>query len=164
MEKKTCSKCGVSKSIESFFKNRSAKDGLSRTCRECASKRNREIVIPSKKAHRSVGNMKEYVGSIKLRNGCAICGYNKLAGALQFHHVLGEKVGNIANLIANGVIYQIEAELCKCVVLCGNCHAEVHAGLHDTIELMEYVVKIDGVDGAAMERRAKVLKMVSAAG
>ncbi len=60
---------------------------------------------------------------------CALCGYDRWIGALQFHHLdPAEKAFGIA---AGGMARSLErmrAEAEKCVLLCSNCHAEVEAG------------------------------------
>ena len=61
---------------------------------------------------------------------CQICGYDKYAGALQFHHL--EPDHKDFGFSFKGVPRNWEAqkaELDKCVLLCSNCHCEVHAGL-----------------------------------
>jgi Homeodomain-like domain len=61
---------------------------------------------------------------------CRLCGYDRCAGALHFHHVdPREKVFAIAD---RGVARSLERaldEARKCVLLCANCHAEVGAGI-----------------------------------
>lgn len=60
---------------------------------------------------------------------CAICGYDRFAGALQFHH-LDPSVKRF-ELSADGFARSLErarAEASKCVLLCSNCHAEVEGG------------------------------------
>lgn len=62
---------------------------------------------------------------------CKICHYNKCQKALQFHHINPEnkKFG-----ISNTGITKIEIlkeEADKCVLVCSNCHVEIHAGLID---------------------------------
>lgn len=61
---------------------------------------------------------------------CQCCSYNKCNAALQFHHIdpstkdrdsrLGKNIKSWARIVD---------ELKKCVLLCGNCHAEIHAGI-----------------------------------
>lgn len=61
---------------------------------------------------------------------CVLCGYDRYAGALQFHHV--EPNGKRFSLADGGLARALEAareEAAKCVLLCGNCHAEVEAGV-----------------------------------
>ena len=59
---------------------------------------------------------------------CQICGYDKCEEALEFHHINpNEKEFSFGKLRANpqGVNTLIE-ELKKCIMLCSNCHKEVH--------------------------------------
>jgi hypothetical protein len=61
---------------------------------------------------------------------CAACGYDRSAAALHFHHVNPEEKS--FGLSSRGLSHGIERareEARKCVLLCGNCHAEVEAGL-----------------------------------
>ena len=61
---------------------------------------------------------------------CQVCGYDRCAGALHFHHVdpatkeFALSRGGVTRSIAEA---RREAE--KCVLLCSNCHAEVEMGL-----------------------------------
>jgi 5-methylcytosine-specific restriction endonuclease McrA len=61
---------------------------------------------------------------------CCLCGYDRYAGALQFHHVdPAKKAFAIAD---RGVARSLEralAEARKCVLLCANCHAEIEGGI-----------------------------------
>jgi len=67
----------------------------------------------------------EYMGG-----ACSICGYDKYVGALQFHHRdPDEKDFGISSHGHTRKWESIKEELDKCVMLCGNCHSEVHAGL-----------------------------------
>lgn len=62
---------------------------------------------------------------------CCICGYNKCNQSLAFHHLdPADKDLNIGRVIANPRKWEtIVKELRKCVMLCHNCHSEVHAGV-----------------------------------
>jgi hypothetical protein len=61
-------------------------------------------------------------------NGCSICGYNSCNSALTFHHVdKEEKKYNLTmTVIAGQTNETIIRELNKCVLLCENCHRELH--------------------------------------
>ena len=62
--------------------------------------------------------------------GCILCGYNKCTEALEFHHIDSEsKDKRISKSLVALLWSQVEQELRKCVVLCSNCHREVHAGV-----------------------------------
>jgi hypothetical protein len=61
---------------------------------------------------------------------CILCGYDRHAGALQFHH-LDPSTKSFA-LSVQGVARSLEkarAEAAKCVLICANCHAEVEGGV-----------------------------------
>lgn len=61
---------------------------------------------------------------------CQICGYNKSVGALQFHHLdPSQKDFGIADKGNTMGWEKMKVELDKCVLLCGNCHSEVHEGI-----------------------------------
>lgn len=73
---------------------------------------------------RAKRRLKEAFGS-----RCGICGYNRYTGSLVFHHIDSNEKDheiNAARTIAWG---RLVVEARKCVLLCANCHGEVHAGL-----------------------------------
>ena len=61
---------------------------------------------------------------------CVCCGYKKSNGALAFHHLdPAEKDGSISRMMRDASNWKtIVKELRKCVMLCANCHTEVHDG------------------------------------
>lgn len=67
---------------------------------------------------------------VYLHNGkCGICGYNKTITALEFHHINSEeKEYGLSNGNTRAWLKDVE-ESKKCILLCANCHREVHAGL-----------------------------------
>jgi transposase len=61
---------------------------------------------------------------------CRICGYDKYAGALAFHHLdPSEKKFGLSSRGLTRAIDVLREEAQKCALLCHNCHAEVEAGL-----------------------------------
>jgi hypothetical protein len=64
----------------------------------------------------------------KVETGCKICGYNKSHVALEWHHLDDDKMDNPSDLIKISLKRYYE-EIEKCVLLCSNCHREVHAGV-----------------------------------
>ena len=60
---------------------------------------------------------------------CSKCGYNKCLSALDFHHNRGKKEGHLSRLIKDFSKQKSLKEIKKCILLCANCHREVHAGL-----------------------------------
>jgi ribosomal protein L30E len=59
---------------------------------------------------------------------CQICGYNKCSGALELHHIdPKEKEFGFGGIRANPQSFdKMKVELKKCILLCSNCHKEVH--------------------------------------
>ncbi len=64
---------------------------------------------------------------------CQCCGYNRTNNALAFHHLdPKEKDLNFGGTRANPQSWKkITEELQKCILVCHNCHAEIHAGIRD---------------------------------
>ena len=61
---------------------------------------------------------------------CSICGYDRYVGALQFHHRDGAvKAFGLGDRGLTRSLAAVRAEAAKCVLLCGNCHSEVEAGI-----------------------------------
>jgi hypothetical protein len=60
---------------------------------------------------------------------CAICGYDRCSGALQFHHLQPElKEFGIADKGLSRGIDKAKIEVDKCILVCANCHAELESG------------------------------------
>ena len=69
--------------------------------------------------------------AIEYKGGkCECCGYDKCVSALEFHHLdsstkefgIGQK-GYTRSWDKN------KEELDKCILVCANCHIEIHCGL-----------------------------------
>ena len=62
---------------------------------------------------------------------CICCGYNKCNSALALHHLdPSKKEIGFGSIRANPVSWlKIVEELKKCVLICHNCHSEIHDGL-----------------------------------
>ena len=60
---------------------------------------------------------------------CALCGYSKAITALEFHHINPEEKNY---QLSSGNCKTIEEDLNeakKCILVCANCHREIHEGL-----------------------------------
>lgn len=87
-----------------------------------------------KRQIKPVRNTSEYRVNIKQRlvdykgGKCQICGYNRCINALEFHHVNPEEKDFT---ISGGTksFDTLKPEIDKCILVCSNCHREIHAGL-----------------------------------
>lgn len=75
--------------------------------------------------------------AVESRGGrCEVCGYSRCIAALDFHHLDESKKS--FSLGTRGLTrswVKIRAELKKCILVCANCHREIHAGLIDLQKL-----------------------------
>jgi len=76
----------------------------------------------------------------KLESGCVRCGYNLCAAALDFHHVNPkDKECGLNQCHWSPHSKKMKEELKKCILLCKNCHAEIHAGIPFNANALERV-------------------------
>lgn len=69
---------------------------------------------------------------------CVLCGYDKCQAAMEFHH-LDQSSKDFA-VTGGRVTRRFElmvAEVRKCVLVCANCHREIHQGLFSLEELTQ---------------------------
>jgi hypothetical protein len=62
----------------------------------------------------------------ELGGKCQICGYNKNFTALDFHHKNPEEKDFVISGKHNNSFEILLKEVRKCMLLCRNCHAEIH--------------------------------------
>lgn len=117
-DKKRCPKCKENKRLDEFY-NRRNKEGNSVYCRKCSNEESRE------RARRFKVKCVEYKGG-----KCVECGYNKYLGALDFHHLdPSKKDFRLAAVKSHAFNDMIKKELDKCILVCANCHREIHGSL-----------------------------------
>lgn len=77
--------------------------------------------------------------AVKYMGGeCVTCGYKRCMRALHFHHLDPfEKDFDISKYQSIKDWTKVKLELEKCVLVCANCHAEIHDGLVDHDVLRE---------------------------
>lgn len=115
-----CPKCNEIKKITEFYKRR-GKEGASVYCKKCTG-------LQSVERQRKLKQM-----AIDYKGGCCQikdCGYNKYNGALEFHHLdPNEKDFNIGAMKSYTFGDKVKKELDKCILVCSNCHREIHGGI-----------------------------------
>lgn len=111
---KTCPKCQqkLELNADNFYMRR---NGFHHWCKQC----NNTITYTKQKEQklRSV----EYKGS-----KCCLCGYSKYVGALDFHHIDPSKKDFDLSSLRSYTWETVQKELDKCILVCRNCHAEIH--------------------------------------
>ena len=118
-----CPCCKNNLPLDAFYARR-GKDGSSVYCKECTSDQ-------SLKRQRA---LKEQ--AIQYKGGkCSVCDYSKYQGALEFHHLDPSEKDFTISQVRHTSFEKIKKELDKCVLLCANCHREVHAGLIELVPL-----------------------------
>ena len=83
-------------------------------------------------AHRSTQHIERVVKAVKELGKelkCCICGYDKCVSSLDFHHLDPSQKDIGVGQMRGHSFQRIKREIEKCVVLCKNCHSEVHAGV-----------------------------------
>lgn len=131
---KTCTKCKTEQGLTEFRKDRTKTDGYSphcKTCRKAQDQINHKerygVASRSRTATKRAENLKLVV-LYKLQNPCILCGEDE-PSCLDFHHPdPSDKEFNVAEYYACSWA-KIHKEMLKCVVVCRNCHAKIHAGL-----------------------------------
>lgn len=114
---KTCPNCKTAKNKSEFY-NRRNKEGSTPYCKICS---NAQSILRQQKLK---SEAVEYKGG-----KCISCDYKTYQGALEFHHLdPNEKDFNIGQVKCRS-LNAIKSELDKCILLCANCHREIHAGL-----------------------------------
>jgi hypothetical protein len=124
---KQCSKCKQLKLRNEFFVCSRNKDGLAESCKSCRKKWNctEKSKLTIKNDNKKFVTQYQKLLTILKINGCSICGYDKCISALEFHHVnpRDKKFRIIGIYTARKDFFD---ELNKTLLLCSNCHRELH--------------------------------------
>lgn len=147
MQSKTCARCGAIFSPTFKRNGKLVKDGRRKYCFSCSPKKAASSVErtcdvcakvyygPTLKCSaciKAIARRKSKQWLVDLKGGsCVLCGYTQCLAALCFHHVVpGTKKFNLnATTVTWRISGEVKKELAKCVLLCMNCHMELHAGV-----------------------------------
>ncbi len=118
---KECGNCHKIKPISEFHYQKDRKRGYF-YCKICANK----LTIERLKRNK--------IEAVMLKGGkCEVCEYNKCIDALEFHHTnQDEKDIYFRNMRSWGKARRLK-ELEKCILVCSNCHREIHSKNADMV-------------------------------
>ena len=85
-------------------------------------------VLKNSKKQVEVGQAKRKELVLLSGGKCSICGYDKNIAALTFHHkdITTKKFGLSGRILSNTPMEELKEEADKCILLCHNCHMELH--------------------------------------
>jgi hypothetical protein len=67
---------------------------------------------------------------------CSKCGYNKVLGALEFHHLDPVLKDRPLSKMQNYSKAKLQIEISKCKLLCCLCHREIHEEMDPSVVLV----------------------------
>lgn len=92
---------------------------------------------------------KSYIVNL-IGGGCQHCGYSKCSRNLTFHHLRDKEFG-IASREFQFAMVKVISEIKKCVLVCHNCHGEIHDDLISSENVQRYhlelIDRLSGLDG-----------------
>lgn len=112
IKEKICPQCKKNKKIGDFY-GKKYKAGW---CKECFIRLRKQRIKDRK---RSVINL--------MGGGCSICGYDKCLSAIEIHHLDPCKKEYSWNEMHSLRWKTILTEIKKCILVCSNCHREIHS-------------------------------------
>lgn len=132
MSTKICFRCQREKPVDEFYKSARLADGLQSNCKICNkvhSKRhyeeNRDLYI--ERAAISRKKLMDWYRDIKRSLVCSVCGDDKPWRLVHHHIDPSTKSGSVSIMLtSSGSKEEIIEEMGKCVVVCHNCHADIH--------------------------------------
>lgn len=109
-ETRICFSCEVEKPLSEFY----GKTNIG-YCKDCFKK------YLNNKRRKEKQKCVDYKGG-----KCSICGYDKSLTALEFHHINPKEKEKQIYAVQHLVFEKVKEELNKCILVCANCHAEIH--------------------------------------
>lgn len=129
---KQCSTCKELKPLTDFNKKSANKDGHERYCKACHRLRNQTHYSTNKAVYKDSANRhkqskRKWYIELKQTLKCTKCGESRY-WCLDFHHTdPNTKETEIFDMINRNLSKErILGEISKCVVVCKNCHADIH--------------------------------------
>ncbi len=114
---KQCKVCLRVLPISEFYKRPDRKNGTLSLCKNC---HNKYTVARAKMVKQQ---------AVDYKGGkCVVCGYSRCIDALDFHHIDPQNKDFTFGLKRYRSFKNLLPELDKCILVCTNCHREIHYG------------------------------------
>jgi len=119
---KTCPSCNLSLPEKSFYSRK--RGDLSGYCKLCHNKIATERITKKRQELKN--------DAIIFSGGkCQLCNFIGSNHAMHFHHLIAsQKKKTISSITNRNDFFE---EIKKCILVCSNCHMEIHDGLHPKI-------------------------------
>lgn len=130
---KQCTRCKRRKRpVDGFSKDKSTKDGYNSVCKKCHRTLSRSHYEKRTLAYRDNNRAKrlacrKWIVEHKQNNPCQICGEDRW-WVLEHHHIdpTTKSFSLSGGAGAKRSIKAIQQEIDKCIVICSNCHRDLH--------------------------------------
>ncbi|MBD2775109.1 HNH endonuclease [Iningainema tapete] len=122
---KVCPRCKQYLAADAFYLRRDGKN-FSPYCKDCTNRQ-------------TIERMRRFKEKCVAYKGgkCSRCGYDRCIDALEFHHV-NPKEKDLQLSAGKGYSFEKAIpELDKCILVCANCHREIHAEMRVILVLPE---------------------------
>ena len=114
-----CPRCKQIKELNSFYTPKiNTKGKLNRLIKWCISCNQKHVNAATRKYKKEIV---DYMGG-----KCCRCGYDKCLHALDIHHTDPEQKDPNFKQMRNILTADLKRELEKCILVCSNCHREIH--------------------------------------
>lgn len=99
-------------------------------CKNNGSYKDRNALPENRQRYQEIQNKKRILLKyqlLKAKGGkCSICGYDKNSSALEFHHLDAIEKDFAISSSSTTNFDKLLLEVEKCIILCANCHRELH--------------------------------------
>jgi len=110
------------------------------------------------KTHRARRIRKKLQLVIQAGGKCQACGYNKNLSSLVFHHKENKVISLAGHNLASNNSKVIDEEFMKCILLCSNCHNELHNPSLNTKNVIKFNSAIESKAMTPKQAEAYFLK------
>lgn len=96
--------------------------------------------------YQKLRGLKRKIEIIEQKGGCCQeCGYNKNVAALEFHHLDPNEKDYQLDMrkLSNTSMVKLMEEVGKCILLCANCHRELHSPELEIAKVIELIKNVN---------------------